>query len=53
MVLHTNDLNREEYQVRNWRGTVLTTRRFLPDAIVRANELEELQITKEGGHGQA
>jgi hypothetical protein len=49
VVEYTNDLNRTEYQVRNWRGTVVGTRRFVEDAIQRADELQKLKLAQEGG----
>lgn len=50
---YTNDIGHQEFQVRNWRGTVLTTRRWLEDAIKRADELEEAaRQREETGHGK-
>jgi hypothetical protein len=52
VVEYRNDLDRLEYQVRNWRGTVLTTRRDQDAAITRADELDRMQGEKEGKHGK-
>lgn len=52
VVEYVNDIERVEYQVRNWRGTVLTTRRHADDAIRQANALEQRATEREGtNHG--
>lgn len=48
-----NDLGKTEYQVRNWRGTVLTTRRVYDDAVRQAEALERQAANREEtGHGK-
>jgi hypothetical protein len=47
VVEYRNDLERIEYQVRNWRGTVMTTRRALDQAVKRADALEQQAVEKE------
>jgi hypothetical protein len=52
VVQYRNDLGNTEYQVRNWRGTVLTTRYTVEAAIKRADVLEVQAREREGGkHG--